>query len=213
MKHGLLVLMAVLALAVAAPVSAQNAGYMYIDVNGDGVNTDADVLGPSTTSVDIWLGTNKALANPTDPNSAVIDVTCNYGPEQLTINSYTIILTAPAGGVTYGAWTDNMGFTIDVGNAQAGNDKLIGWASATPQSPGLYKLGSLALTASGNPYITFAETTSISGVAITSYGSLCPGLDFDNTMILGRDWTSIGPTRSPIPVTETTWGTIKSLYH
>ena len=210
MKHGLLVLMAIVALVVAAPVSSQ---FMFIDVDGDGQNGSGDVLGPSTTSVDIWLATNREISDTnTDPWSTAA-ITCPYGPEQLTINSYTIILTAPAGGVTYGAWTDNMGFTIDVGNAQGGNDKLIGWASATPQSPGVYKLGSLALSVTGNPTLTFAETTSLSGVAITSFGSLCPGLDFDNTMILGRDWSDIGPTRSAIPVTETTWGTIKNLYH
>lgn len=211
MKHGLLVLAAVLALAVAAPVSAQ---YMYIDVNGDGLNTTADVLGPTVTSVDIYLGTNKSLTDPNDINSPVIDITCPFGPDPLSINSYTIILTAPSGGVVYGAWTDNMTFTIDVGNAQAGNDKVIGWASASPQGPGLYKLGSLGVTITGNPVLTFAASTSISGTAITSFGSLCTGApDYDNTQVYQREWYSIGPTRSPIPVTETTWGTIKSLYH
>ena len=50
MKHGLLALAAVIVLAIGAPASAQ---YMYIDVNGDGLNTSADVLSPSVTTVDI----------------------------------------------------------------------------------------------------------------------------------------------------------------
>lgn len=210
MKHGLLVLAAVLALAIGVPASAQ---YMFIDVNGDGANTTADVLTPSTTGVDIYMNTNHSLSNINDFDSALTPATCQAGPYQLTINSYTIILTAPNGGVTYGAWHDNMGFPVNVGNGTAGNDDLIGWASSTILNPGTYKLGHLDLTVSGsNSYITFAASTSIDPTGITSFGSQCVGADFDNTMKYPQDWASIGPTRSGIPVTETTWGKIKSLY-
>lgn len=211
MKHGLLVLAAFIALAIGVPASAQ---YMYIDVNGDGLNTSADVLTASTTGVDIWLATDKQLTDPNNYDSAVIPATCTLGPDPLTINSYQIILTAPQGGVTYGAWTDNMGFTIPVGNAQGGNDKVIGWASATSQPPGTYKLGHLVLSASGNAVLAFAVTTSLAGDVFTCFGSLCSGPpDFDNTPKYDQDWKSVGPTRSAIPVTETTWGKIKTLYN
>lgn len=210
MKHGLLVLAAFIALAIGVPASAQ---YMYIDVNGDGLNTTLDVLSPSVTGVDVYLATDKSLTNPNDPNSALVSTTCAFGPDNLTINSYQMILNAPAGGVTYGAWTDNMGFTIDVGNAQGGNDDVIGWASATPQPAGTYKLGHLALSVTGNPVLTFSATTSLSGAVFTAFGSQCGGSDFDNTMKYPTDWTSIGPTRGTIPVTETTWGNIKNLYN
>ena len=210
MKHGLLVLAAVLALAIGVPASAQ---YMFIDVNGDGANTTADVLTASTTGVDIYMDTNHSLSNINDFDSALVPATCNSGAYPLTINSYTIILTAPNGGVTYGAWHDNMGFPVNVGNGTAGNDDLIGWASSTILNPGTYKLGHLDLTVSGsNAYITFAASTSIDPTGITSFGSQCVGLDFDNTMKYPQDWASIGPTRSGIPVTETTWGKIKNLY-
>lgn len=211
MKHGLLVLAAFIALAIGVPASAQ---YMYIDVNGDGLNTATDVLTPSTTGVDIYLATNKKLTDPNNIDSPVIPTTCQTDPVELTINSYQIILTAPSGGVTYGAWTDNMGFTIPVGNAQGGNDMVIGWASATPQPAGTYKLGHLALGVSGsNVTLTFAITTSLAGDVFTCFGSLCGGIDFDNTPKYNGDWQSIGPTRSSIPVTETTWGKIKTLYN
>ena len=49
--------------------------------------------------------------------------------------------------------------------------------------------------------------------SVTAFGSICGGSQFDNTLYLGIDWFSIGPTRSTIPVTETTWGKIKSLYN
>lgn len=211
MKHGLLVLAAILALAIGVPASAQ---YMYFDVNGDGVNTTADVLSPSTTGVDIYLATDKKLSDFNNFDSAVIAATCNAGPYSLTINSYTMILTAPVGGVTYGTWADNMGFTTDVGNGQAGNDDWIGWASSVILPAGTYKLGHLPLTvSSASAYLTFATSTTINATAITSFGSQCIGNDFDNTMKLASDWFSIGPTRSGIPVTETTWGRIKSLYN
>lgn len=210
MKHCLLVIAAVLALAIGVPASAQ---YMYLDVNGDGANTAADVLTASTTGVDVYLATDQALNNNSNLDGGTHAVTCAYGPYQLTINSYTIILTAPTGGVTYGAWTDNMGFTIDVGNGQAGNDKLIGWASSTIMPAGTYKLGHQALTVTGSPQLTFASSSSVSPTAMTSFGSQCVGIEFDNTMRYGFEWFSIGPTRTTIPVTETTWGKIKSLYH
>jgi len=214
MKHGLLVLAAFLALAIGVPASAQ---YMYLDVNGDGVNTSADVITPSTTSVDIWLATNQSLA---DPNAvagssplALVPQACKTDAGAMTINSYQIIFTAPVGGITYGAWTDNMGFTIVVGDAQGGNDNIIGRASASSQPPGTYKLGSMAITASGNPTLTFAVTTSLSGQVFTCFGSQCGGNDFDNTLKYNGDWNSIGPTYSTIPVTPTTWGKIKNLYN
>ena len=210
MKHGLLVLAAFIALAIGVPASAQ---YMYIDVDGDGLNTAADVLTASTTGVDIYLATDKKLTDPNNYDSAVIPTTCQTDPVPLTINSYQIILTAPQGGITYGLWTDNMGFDIPVGNAQGGNDKVIGWASATSQPPGTYKLGHLALGVSGNATLTFAVTTSLAGDVFTCFGSQCGGLDFDNTPKYNTDWQSIGPTRSAIPVTETTWGKIKTLYN
>lgn len=210
MKHALPVLAALIALAFSAPVSAQ---YMYIDVNGDGLNTSADVLTPSVTGVDIYLATNKSLSDPSDPASALVDATCQTDVAELTINSYQMILTAPTGGVTYGAWTDNMGFTIPVSNTQGGNDNVIGWASPTSQPPGTYKLGHLALTVSGTPILTFAVSTTLSDQVFTSFGSQCGGHDFDNTLKYNTDWASIGPTWIPIPVTETTWGKIKTLYH
>ena len=217
MKHGLLALAAVIVLAIGAPASAQ---YMYIDVNGDGLNTTADVLSPSVTSVDIWLATNKSLSDPSNLDSPLIDQTCKTDASSMTINSYQIIFTAPAGGITYGAWTDNMGFTIVVGDAQGGNDNIVGRASAVSQPPGTYKLGSMAISVVGNPVLTFAGTTSLSGQVFTCFGSQCGGINFDNTLKYNDpptadlgDWTSIGPTRSTIPVTETTWGKIKTLYN
>lgn len=145
---------------------------------------------------------------------------CKTADGDLTINSYQIIFTAPQGGITYGAWTDNMGFTIVVGDGQGGNDNIVGRASPASQPPGQYKLGSMAISVVGNPVLTFAATTTLSGQVFTCFGSQCGGINFDNTLKYNNpptvdmgDWTSIGPTYSTIPVTPTTWGKIKNLYN
>jgi hypothetical protein len=199
MKHCLLVLVAVVALAFGVPASAQ---YMYLDVNGDGLSTSADVLTSATTSVDVYMDTNS------NGNGSV--ATCPTG-EALTINSYTFILRS-TGGVTYGTWTDNMGFTVNLGGATAGNDYWTGRGSGTALAPGTYKLGTLAITVTGNPVINIMSSTSIDPVALTSFGSACPGQDFDNTMKLGLDWMDVTGTYPSTPVSKTTWGKIKDLY-
>ena len=210
MKKCLPLLGTALMLAVGAPASAQ---YMYIDVNGDGLNTTADVLTSYTTQVDIYLATDKSLSNPNDMDSPLVAATCETGPYPLNINSYTMILNAPLGGVTYGAWTDNMGFPTDLGNAKGGNDDWIGWGGSAYTAPGTYKLGTLAVTVTTYAaLLTFATSTTLNDTAITSFGSQCIGADFDNTMKYGLDWFSVGPTRFVDPVTETTWGKIKALY-
>jgi hypothetical protein len=217
MKHCLLVFAAVVALAIGVPASAQ---YMYLDVNGDGACTSADALTPTVTSVDVYLKTNQ-YANGT---TAV----CNDNSgTQMTINSYTFILSAPTGGVTYGAWTDNMGFTINAnpfpdGRGVAGNDIWIAKASGVIQGPGSYKLGTLAVTVSAPTRLEFRQASSIDGTAMTSFGTQCPGNDFDNTYkydpnyAIGSpgtgDWKDVCGTAVGTPVTETTWGKIKANY-
>ncbi len=209
MKHCLLVFAAVVALAIGVPASAQ---YMFVDVNGNGANgcplANNDILTSSVTSVDVYLKTNLNR----DGSAAV----CPTG-EALTINSYTFILNAPTGGVTYGAWTDAMGFTINAnpfpnGTGVAGNDIWIAKASGTPVAPGTYKLGTLAITVTGTPTLEFHTSSTIDGSAITSFGSMCPGIDFDNTLKLGSDWSDNCGTAATTPVTETTWGKIKANY-
>jgi hypothetical protein len=208
MKHCLLVFAAVVALAIGVPASAQ---YMYVDTNGDGRWSAAlDQIGPGASTVDVWLATNA--------DSMGTAVVCPTG-EALTINSYTFILNAPSGGITYGSWTDNMGFTINAnpfpnGVGVAGNDIWVAKASGTPSAPGRYKLGSLAITRTGGCTTTleFHTSSTIDGSAMTSFGSQCPAQDFDNTMKLGSDWFHNRGTVGCTPVTETTWGKIKANY-
>jgi hypothetical protein len=199
MKNCLLLCVAVLALAVAQPASAQ---YMFLDVNGDGFCDTGDVIDNTTTSVDVWLATNY------DAN--FFPVTCPTGQE-LTINSYTFILRS-TGGLTYGAWTDNMGFGTNLGTGVAGNDRWVGRGSGTIMPADVYKLGTQAITVSGSPVLSIVSSTSASAQALTSFGSSCLGVLGNNTMKLGLDWFDVCGTSSSTPVTDTTWGKIKALY-
>jgi hypothetical protein len=199
MKNCLLLCVAVLALAVAQPASAQ---YMFLDVNGDGFCDTGDVIDNTTTSVDVWLATSY------DAN--FFPVTCPTGQE-LTINSYTFILRS-TGGLSYGAWTDNMGFGTNLGTGVAGNDRWVGRGSGTILPADIYKLGTQAITVTGSPVLSIVSSTSASAQALTSFGSSCLGVLGNNTMKLGLDWFDVCGTSSSTPVTDTTWGKIKALY-
>jgi len=217
MRLCLLVLTAVVALVIGVPASAQ---YMWLDVNGDGINgcttpgnsADNEILNPSITSIDIWISTNLNR----DGSTAV----CPTG-ENLTINSYTFVLSTASGGVAYGAWTDAMGFTIAAGGPVSNStDYFIGRASATINQPGTYKLGSIAVTVTGNPVLSIVAHSSVDPTSQTSFGSQCGGQDFNNTMRYGEnvdqippgDWNDVCGTESGTPVSETTWGRIKKQY-
>jgi hypothetical protein len=206
MKHSLLLLAVVALVAIASPAHSQ---YMYLDVNGDGVNTVAgDVISPATTHIDVYLVTDHdALGNP-----SICDVSSNL----LTINSYEVIMRS-TGTITFSdptsGWTDNLSYATILGNNIAGNDVYIGRGSGTVSAPGTYKLGSLTVSGIvGNPVVSIVASTSANPTAETAFGSQCEGNDFDNTMKLGSDWTNTAGTYSTTPVSSTTWGQIKNLY-
>ena len=200
MKNCLLLCVAVLALAVGVPASAQ---YMWIDVDGDGVCTSADVLDNTKTSVDLWISTNL--------NGDGSEAFCPTG-ENLTINSYTFILRS-SGGLTFGTWVDAMAFGVNLGSGAAGNDRWVGRGSGTINDPGTYKLGTQNITVtSGTPVLSIVSNTLGAPSARTSFGSQCPGTLGDNTMRLLVEWNDVCGTAGSTPVTETTWGKIKDLY-
>jgi hypothetical protein len=200
MKNCLLLCVAVLALAVGVPASAQ---YMYIDENGDGVCNSDDIIDNTTTSVDVWLATNK--------NRDGSDALCPTG-EDLSLISYSFILRS-SGGLTYGTWVDAVGFGVNLGTGQAGNDRWVARGTGTPIPPDTYKLGTQNVTVSaGTPVLSIVTNTSAATSVRTTFGSVCPGTMGDNTMRLTVEWNDICGTASGTPVTETTWGKIKALY-
>jgi hypothetical protein len=169
------------ALTLAFPLRSY-AQYMYLDSNGDGIHTAADVLAPSgPTAVRVWLRT--------DTNRDGTPAVCSTG-EELTINSYEVIVRATNGTVAWDSLTNAIPeFTIDYGTMAAGSDAHVSFLSGVLLPPGTYHLANIQVSVvSGTPGIEIASSTPISPVYGTTFGSRCSGLDFDNTLKLGSDW-------------------------
>jgi PKD repeat protein len=167
-------------LASASPARAQ---YMFLDADGDGNHTAADRLTAGTTSLDLWIRTN------TDRNGS--PATCASSPgTPLTINSYEFILKSVGGTVSWDSYTNlQPDFVTDLGTASSPDEFHTGFGGGAILPAGTYKLGTLVVTvASGSPSLEFAAAGNLSGVFLTSFGSQCPGADFDNTLKLGSDW-------------------------
>ena len=223
------VLPLVWALAVLIPAPAQ-AQYLYLDVNGDGLNFDremaignnsvaSDMLGPAVTAIDVWLVTDQmadgsAAGCAADPNKS------------MTLQAYTLILrTIGTGIVTFHGWTDNLGFDtpyISGGDGTfvaAGQDAWFGRGTNSPGlSPGAYKLGTISVSVTGIPVVSFATSSTINGEAQTAFLSACDGARHDNTLRLGPqgdpdyDFSQSFGTGYFDDVVQTTWGKIKERY-
>jgi len=179
----------VAALAVAGPSRAQ---YIYIDTNGDGINTWADSLNSiGTTAVDIWINTGF------NRNGS------RGGCAQNGLTSFSLNLHAVDGTINWGTFTS--AFPPSASEPAVSNPHeyhiAVGLdpATSTNNPLGLYRLGTLNVeVASGNPCIEFATSTTMSPNHSTSFGAGCPGPKFDHTNRLGPGWSDWdGLTGSP----------------
>ena len=194
----------------------------YLDTNGDGLNSYIefgnggtapwDCLTEQSTSVDVYLVTDK---NP-DGTAA----TCSGSAEPLTISSYQVLLRSIGQGVLLvTGWTDNMGFatpSITSGDgtlATSGSDTWVG-RSGDSLAPGTYRLGTLSITVTGTPSLVFVTSSTISFEALTGFGSACDGVYPDGRLLLGEDMPTSNafPTCVSDAVISTTWGKIKHQY-
>jgi len=214
MKKSLLLLGVIAALAVGVPAYSQ---YIYMDVNGDGVCTSADLLTSSVTGVDLYLDTNH--------NAAGTLSVCDDGSgTALDFSSIDLVVhSSGSGSVTYNSFTPSAaltgaGFTQVNALTVAGADAGVGYAISgiTFASPGLYKLGTLSVTVTGNPQLSYLGTSPDPSIPSfgTGFGSHCSGTDNPNTITLGIDFNDTCGTAAPTAnATEsTTWGKIKQLY-
>jgi hypothetical protein len=221
-------------MAISAPAFAQ---FVYLDTpTGVGGATPPDGLASCTSTslpddalfvgtydIDIYFNTNH--------NSSGSVAVCDNGGNALTILSYEVSLAATGtGSVTFNKWTNNLaGYTVNlsggtVGTGSGGSPGLltggaaayIGLGSGTATAPGLYKLGTLNVTVTGNEVLSFLGLSSPSGVsavAQTAFGTNCDATNFDNTYRLGEDFTDNCGTEPPTATTTNkTWGQIKDLY-
>ncbi len=169
--------------ALVAPASAQ---YIYIDTNGDGVNTSDDRLNAvGSTPVTIWLDSRSNR----DGSPGVCP--------SLGFVSHEFILHAVGGTVTWGTYAINNGAVWFIFTPTASSSTDFHFSAITHpgpggvvgEAPGLYRLGTIDVqVASGTPCLVFAGSTPLSPCFSTSFGGGCPGVQFDNTLKLGSDW-------------------------
>jgi hypothetical protein len=212
-------------LACVLPARAQ---YVYLDVNGDGLNYEreisvgnqvpVDILNASVTAIDVWFVTNQSADGTA--------VECQQDPNlNLSIVGYTAILRYTGSGtVTFNGWTDALGFNtgyITEGDgtfATAGTDAWFGRYGTPPGfPPGAHKIGTVSVTVTGSPSVVFGTSSDISGNAETYFISQCQGARFDSTIRLGPagpdyDFQESFGILQTNPVVPTTWGKIKERY-
>ena len=174
-----------LSLLYAAPASAQ---YMYLDTNGDGVNTAGDRIpfseGGEFTNVDIWLDTTT--------NRDGTAATCASSGEPLSIGSYEICLSVVGGSVDWGTFTNHMPFFSSFGAQENVVTYYNGFIGGT-LPPGRYLLATIQVAwrylGPNPPYSLdiFAASPFLPG-ARTAFQSRCGGQNGDGFLRLGTDW-------------------------
>ena len=184
--------------ALCRPSSA-TAQYMYLDTNGDGIHTDADVLKPSgTTTIAVWLDTQHdkdgTLQTCNSHTHAPHDWSWEGAPPDpgLDIFCYDIYLVVTDGTVTWGDYEDNLGYDDLSPPDGKGNPTKLHLTYFIPTGEygnpaGLHKLGEITATVEfGTPSIGFAPMV---GWDYTAFGTHCSAsLDYPNSYLYGIDW-------------------------
>jgi PKD repeat protein len=183
-------------LALALQAAGASAQYIYLDANGDGVNTAEDALDQAgVTTLDIWL--------VTDAGRDGTPAACSEDPgASFDVWSYEVILRAVGGTVEWGPMANRLPINAAYGpvNFAEGYQDTTnateyhnGWGSRYVFPPGRHLLATLPVRiASGQPAVVFAPSMSINGHALTSFGSNCPGAEWDFTRKLGTHWFDAG---------------------
>lgn len=176
----LLALALLASLTAAVPAAAQ---YLWIDTNGDGVNTGADVVAPSgATTLDLWLRT--------DQNADGTPAACASNDGSLTLAGYQIVLRASNGTVSWGSITNQIANLSQLPFSSDGSELDFGYSGGSALAPGAYRLATLSATvASGTPAVAFAAQGTLNDTYVTGFGSTCSGTDLDNVIKLGVDFT------------------------
>ena len=162
---------------------------MYLDTNGDGIHTDADVVQPTgVTSVDVWLQTNA--------NRDGSPVTCPTGGE-LDAWSFEFILHAVDGTVRWVAFANNPPNGVLIGQNSDSTEFDTGVGTMAALAPGTHRIANLTVeVARGTPSLLILPTpTSLSESGETAFGTTCAGPQGDHTYLLGRDWFDVDGAR------------------
>ena len=181
---------------LALPSARVFAQYMFIDANGDGINTAADLMAPngSPRTIDVWLDKNH--------NRDGSATTCNTGDGDLSSwNGWAMHANVLGGTASFSNYVNQTPFTTGGTTGNAGFQSSFTEMAAS--QVGLYrydygpiKLFTVTVTGlTGSPSLAVVRQNSLDN-NFTCFGTPCSGLDFDNTYKLGTDWfdaEGIGP--------------------
>ena len=185
----------VLLLALLFP-SSSPAQYIYLDSNGDGVHTSADVLHEvGQTVVDIWLD----IGHNRDGSPTVCRNSTGISSRPLDMFSYEVSIKAAGGTVAYSGYTNRIAEMGVIGPPHAPDG--IQFATGFWGYPGVgalaaggrYLLGTFTVSVtSGAPsldFVTFELWPDTPFVEYTLFGSHCEGTSFPNSMVFGTNWS------------------------
>jgi hypothetical protein len=167
--------------AVLMGNAPQAAGqYLYLDADGDGARTTADLATKSAVAdLGVYLITDR---NRDESASQVA------GDKELplTLFSYELIFHAVGGEVEWVSYKNEQPTMPSAfRQSKSSTDYYVAYGGMDPLLPGKYRLGTLKVrTTSGVPRIVFAPSTPLGATLMTSFGSKRPGRDDDNTLKL-----------------------------
>lgn len=176
-------------LALLGGDRSADAQYMFLDVNGDSINTYEDFeylfdrLNEPTT-LDVYLITNQSMTGHesrclSDPSS------------QPGLNSYTLNLYSVTGTVSFSDVENRVpGMTESVPLVTYPYALSVGYSGTTTLPPGKYHLLRMTVTINATcPALQFRMSSCYSppGV-VTSFGAGCAGSRGDDVLRFGEDW-------------------------
>ncbi|MGE5177474.1 MAG: Ig-like domain-containing protein [Bacteroidota bacterium] len=190
--RGCLGIIALVLLACGGPARAQ---YIWMDSNGDGIYTAADVMSTNGTpmTVDVWINTS----HNKDGSPAICDTHGGPDGDLSTWNSYAMHINAVGGTATFSSFVNQMPSFVDgcvgVGvffNTNNSTEMSACAATGTPTANGGANMKMFTMTVTGQtgtPTLQFVPMNS-QDQNFTSFGTPCSGTDFDNTYKLGADF-------------------------
>jgi len=164
---------------------------MFLDVNGDSVNTQEDfwqLIGPTdTATVDVYLVTNGDRYGGAHACS----------PETPGLNSYTVNLYCPQSAASFSQIENKVPGMFEAYPPVATRYGLsVSYFGTETLAPGKYHLFGVRVTSDriqGCPDLEIVPYSCFSpSGTITSFGSGCMGYQGDDVLRLGEDWLSTG---------------------
>src|SRR5437879_5752515 len=165
------------ALALALNTSPALAQYIYLDSNGDGVHTSADVLhGVGPTVIDIWIDTG----HNRDGTASVCQVSGGTSSTPLNMFSYEVSIQTTGGTVSWSSYTNRVAQMSALIPMRVEDTRFYtgAFAAGLFLAPGRYRLGTLTVSvASGTPRLDFVGQMSWNTPfpTYTEFGSNCEG--------------------------------------